>query len=101
MCEYKHGTYGFGNLLAYFKIVRKYANPLPDLAYANVFAQKSQPFAYSGYVPGRLPGRQGTAVLLFDIWSKYDNLAYSMTYFGCVDKFARHLYFLANLCKIC
>ena len=32
-----------GNLLAYFKFVRKYAcctNPLPNLAYANVFAQK-------------------------------------------------------------
>ena len=54
----------FGNLLAYFKFVRKYAcciNPLPDLAYANVFAQKLQPFAYSGYVPGRLPAKDGYA----------------------------------------
>jgi hypothetical protein len=47
----------FGNLSAYFEFVRKYAcciNPLPDLAYANVFAQKSQPFEYPGYVPGRI-----------------------------------------------
>ena len=42
-------------------------------------------------------GRICTAVLLFDIWSKYDNFAYLMTYFGCVNKFARHVYFLANL----
>ena len=35
------------------KFVRKYAcciNPLSDLAYANVFVQKLQPFAYAGYV---------------------------------------------------
>ena len=53
MCEYNHGTYAFGNLLAYFKFVRKYAcctDPLPDLVYANVFAQKSQPLAYSRYM---------------------------------------------------
>ena len=54
----------FGNLLTYFKFVRKYAcctNTLPDLAYANVCAQKSQPFGYSGYVPGRLPAKDGYA----------------------------------------
>ena len=37
------------------KFVRKYAcciNPLSDLAYANVFVQKLQPFAYAGYVTG-------------------------------------------------
>jgi hypothetical protein len=33
-------------------------------------------------------GRIYTAVLLFDIWSKYDSLAYLMTYFGCVNKYA-------------
>ena len=38
-----------------------------------------------------------TAVLLFDIWSKYDNFTYLMTYFGGVNKFAQHVYFLANL----
>jgi hypothetical protein len=38
-----------------------------------------------------------TAVLLFNIWSKYDSLAYLMMYFGCVNKYARHVYFLANL----
>ena len=38
-----------------------------------------------------------TAVLLFNIWSKYDNFGYLMTYFGCVNKFAWHVYFIANL----
>ena len=33
-------------------------------------------------------------VLLFNIWSKYDNFAYLMP---CVKKFAWHVYFLANL----
>ena len=38
-----------------------------------------------------------TVVLLFDIWSKYDNFTYLMTYSGFVNKFAQHVYFLANL----
>ena len=34
---------------------------MPDLTYANVFVQKSQPLAYPGYVPGRLPAKDGYA----------------------------------------
>ena len=52
------------NSVAYFEFVRKYAcwtNPLPDLAYVNVFVQKSQPFEYPGYVPGCLPAKDGYA----------------------------------------
>ena len=37
-----------------------------------------------------------TVALLCDIWSKYDNFAYLMMYFECVNKFAQHVYFLAN-----
>ena len=70
---------------------------LPDLAYANIFAQKSQPFAYSGAWVLICQGHTCTEVLLFDIWSKYNNLAYLMTYFGCVNKFAQLVYSLANL----
>ena len=39
--------------ISIFQICKKICtNPLPDLAYANVFVQKLQPFAYPGYVPG-------------------------------------------------
>ena len=51
---------------------------MPDLAYANVFAQKLQPLAYSGYVPGQLPAKDGYAQQ--SDWSRYDNFAYLMMY---------------------
>ena len=84
-------------LWQFIKFVRKYAcctNPLPDLAYANVFAQKSQPFGWAWALIRQ--GRICTAVLLFDIWSKYDNFAYLIMYFGFVYKFARYVYFLCK-----
>ena len=88
----------FGNLLAYFKFVRKYTcctNPLPDLAYANVFCTEVT-------VIHILDMCLDTYLLRIDmqsslIWSNYDNYAYLRTYFGCVNKFAQHVYLLANL----
>ena len=48
-----------------------------DLANANVFMQKLQPFAYSGYVPGRLPTKDGSAQLIGDVW--YRKISFSIT----------------------
>jgi hypothetical protein len=64
------------------------AHPLSDLAYVNVFAQKSQPFAYSGYVPGHLPAKDGYPQWSYCSTFGQNNFAYLIMYFGCVNKFA-------------
>jgi hypothetical protein len=64
------------------------ASSLPYLAYANAFAQKSQPFAYSGYVPGRLPARDGYAQRFYcSTFGQNMIVSHLVTYFEYINKF--------------